>query len=225
MSDRESKLRAEIVAITRLAAEQGLMRSSDGNVSVRLDEERFLITPSGGYKLRTQPEDLLVIDWEGRVLKGQLGLRPSSEYRIHMEAYRQRPDIGAALHAHPPYAIALTLVNEPFPADLVPEAAVAVGKVPTVPYVRPGTDDLALSLREAIHDCNAVLLSHHGSLTVGRTLQDALITLERLEHVVRIFYLARAMGKVQPLSPEEAAYMWQTGAQLRDAAKAEPPPY
>jgi L-fuculose-phosphate aldolase len=187
------------------------MRSSNGNISVRLDESRFLITPSGGYKLLTQPEDLVIIDWEGNVLEGAPGLRPSSEYRIHIEAYRQRADIRAALHAHPPYAIALTLADIPFPADLVPEAAVALGQVPTIPYERPGTDTLAHSIHEAIRESNAVLLSHHGSLTVGATLQEALVTLERLEHVVHMFYIARTLGEVHPLPPDEAARLWEEG--------------
>jgi L-fuculose-phosphate aldolase len=191
------------------------MRSSNGNISVRLDASRFLITPSGGYKLFTQPEDLVIIDWDGEVLDGPPGARPSSEYRIHMEAYRQRPDIHAALHAHPPYAIALTLADIPFPADLVPEAAVTLGQVPTIPYERPGTNTLARSIREAIQASDAILLSHHGSLTVGATLQDALVTLERLEHVVQMFYIARTMGNVHPLPPDEAARLLKLGREHR----------
>ena len=176
-----------------------MIRSSDGNISTRLDNELFLITPSGMYKKRLKPEHLLIVNWEGDKLKGKRDLQPTSEILMHLEAYRQREDIRAVLHAHPPYSTALTIAGIPFPSDIIPEVLIALREVPTVPYATPGTLDLALSIREPIKTHNAILLKNHGSLTVGKTLEGALLALERMELAAQMYYLASNLGKVNPL--------------------------
>jgi len=211
----ENELRQEIIRVARIVADQGLIRSSDGNISIWLDEGRFLITPTGLHKMTMEPDDLIVVDWEGQVLEGRPGFRPTSETWMHLEVYRQRLDVGAVLHAHPPYSTALTIAEIPFPVDLIPEVLLTLGDVPTAPYATPGTEDLALSIRELIRENDTVLLSHHGSLTVGKTLEDALIALERVEHAARIFYLAKTLGTVKPLPPEEIARLREIGQRLR----------
>ena len=110
--------------MTRIVADQGLIRSSDGNISVRLDEDRFLVTPSGLYKMAMEMDDPIVVNHQGEVLAGKPGLKPTSEMQMHLEAYRQRPDIKAVLHAHPPYATALTITRLPFPTDFLPEVLI-----------------------------------------------------------------------------------------------------
>ncbi|MBU0703524.1 MAG: class II aldolase/adducin family protein [Chloroflexi bacterium] len=213
--DSESRLRQEIIRVARVVADQGLIRSSDGNISVWLDEGRFLITPTGLHKMTMEPDDLIVVDWEGRVIEGRPGLRPTSETWMHLEVYRQRLDVGAVLHAHPPFATALTIAEIPFPVDLIPEVLLTLGDIPTASYGTPGTEDLARSIRDLVREHNAVLLSHHGSLTVGKTLEDALIALERVEHAARIFYLAKTLGTVKPLPPEEIARLREIGQRMR----------
>ena len=207
----EYRLRQEIVRVTRIAADQGLIRSSDGNLSVRLDENRYLVTPSGLHKMSMEPDDPVVVDQHGEVLVGKPGLRPTTELPMHLEAYRQRPDILAVLHAHPPYATALTIAGLPFPTDFLPEVLIALGEVPTVPYATPGTAELADSIREQIRTHNSVLLSNHGSISVGRTLEETLIALERLEHAAYTFHLARALGEPQALSGRELAKLRAVG--------------
>lgn len=208
----EYRLRQEIIRVTRIVASQGLVRSSDGNISVRLDEERFLVTPSGLHKMSMGADDALVVDGEGRVLEGKDGLRPTSELNMHLEAYRQRPDIQAVLHAHPPYATALTIAGLPFPTDYMPEVLMALGPVPIAPYARPGTQALAESIREPIRSHNNILLSHHGSLSVGLTLAETLIALERLEAAAYTFHLARGLGQAVPLPTEELNILAKIGA-------------
>ena len=198
----EYQLRNEIVRVTRIVATQGLIRSSDGNISVRLDNDRFLVTPSGLYKMAMEPDDPIIVNQHGDVLINKPGLKPSSEIGMHLEAYRQRPDVNAVLHAHPPYATALTIAGLPFPTNLLPEVLIALGDVPTAPYATPGTRALADSIQMLICDHNAILLGHHGSITVGHTLEDALIGLERLEHAAYTFHLAKSLG--EPISlPED----------------------
>ncbi len=178
---RVREFRKEIVYTNRVCVENGLIRSSDGNISIRLDDEHFLVTPSGLYKRRLKPKQLLIVNSEGEVIKGKGTVKPSSELLMHLEAYRQREDIGAVLHAHPPYSTALTIAGIPFPTNIVPEVLALLGEVPIVSYAIPGTQDLALSISDPIKNHNAVLLSNHGSLTVGETLEEALINLERME--------------------------------------------
>lgn len=208
----ETQLREEIVRVTRIMAQQRLARSSDGNISVRLAEDRFLITPRSMYKMSLQPDDLVIVDAEGQMLEGREGKSPTSETAMHMEVYRQRPDVNAVLHAHPPYATALTVVGIPFPTEYLPEVLIALGPVPTAPYARPQTVALAESIRELIREHNNVLLSHHGSISVARTLEKALISLERIEHTAYTYFLTRSLGDPIPLPDEELAGLAEVGA-------------
>lgn len=211
----EYRLRKEIVRVTRIVANQGLIRSSDGNISVRLDDDRFLVTPSGLYKMAMEPDDPIIVDNRGMVMYGKPGLRPTSEVGMHLEAFRQRPDINAVLHAHPPYASALTIAGIPFPTDLLPEVLIALGDVPTAPYATPGTKALAESIQTLIKEHNTVLLSNHGSISVGITLEETLITLERLEHAAYTYHLARGLGNLHPLPDDELVNLRELGSKLR----------
>jgi len=195
----EYRMRQEIVRVTRILANQRLIRSSDGNISIRLEDDRFLVTPSGLYKMAMEPDDPIIVDFSGNVIIGKPGLKPSSELNMHLEAYRQRSDICAVLHAHPPFATALTIAGIPFPVEYLPEVLIALGEVPVAQYGTPGTPDLGNSIREFIKSHNSVLLSHHGSITVGQTLEEALIALERMEHAAYTFYLAHNLGDPIPL--------------------------
>jgi L-fuculose-phosphate aldolase len=211
----ESTLREEIIRVARLVAAQGLARSTDGNISVRLGPGRLLITPSGLYKMNMSPDDLVIVDDKGRLLEARDGRRPTAELALHLEAYRQRPDIGAVLHAHPPYTTALTLVGLPFPTDYMPEVMVLLGQVPTAPYARPLTPELAASISDLIQTHDNIVLSHHGTISVGRTLEQALIALERMEAVAHTYHLARALGEPIPLPPAELEALVDMGASIR----------
>ena len=211
----EYQLRQEIVRVTRIVANQGLIRSSDGNLSVRLDENHFMMTPSGLYKMAMEPDDPIVVNEKGEVLVGKMGLKPTSEINMHLEAFRQRPDVNAVLHAHPPYATALTIAGLPFPTDYLPEVLIALGEVPVAKYGTPGTPALAESIHELIKTHNAIILSHHGSITVGKSLEEALIALERLEHAAYTYYLAHNLSKPVPLPEKELAHLKDIGERIR----------
>ena len=219
MDQYKQQLCREIIRVLRIVTDQGLACSSDGNLSVRLGEDRFLITPSGLHKMSMGPDDLIVIDGKGQVIEAKPGLRPTSEVLMHLEAYRERPDINAVLHAHPPCATALTIAEIPFPMDLIPEALIGLGSVPTAPYGTPGTEELAHSIRGFLRESNSILLSHHGSLTVGRTLEDALIALERMEHTAHTYFLAKAAGEIHPLPDDEMVRLREIGRRLRENAE------
>jgi len=214
----ETKARDEIIRVMRIVTNQGLVRSSDGNISIRLDENRFLMTPSGLYKMTMEPDDLLIVDGQNQVLEGRAGLRPTSEALMHLEAYRQRADIMAALHAHPLYATALTIIGESFPLNIIPEVPIALGCVPVADYATPGTPEMAASICGPISRSNSILLSHHGSLTVGRSLEEALIALERMEHTARSYFVARSIGQIIPIPADEMERLQVIGRRVRGEA-------
>ena len=201
----EEEAKAQIVEVGRWLYAQGLAISSDGNLSVRLGE-RVWITPSGLCKGRVAGEELVCVDLAGRLLQaGRGGLRPSSETPMHLEVYRQRPDVAAVVHAHPPYATALTIAGIPLHRDVLPEIVLTVGEVPVTRLARPASEDDALAIRELIVRHNAILLPHHGSLTVGATLHEAFLTLERVEHAARVIFLAQLLGRVNHLPADLVA--------------------
>jgi len=200
---REQRFREALVEIGARLDARGLISATDGNFSVRLDARRILITPRGRNKGRLRPEDMVVMDIEGRVVRaGRGGAGPSSEWPMHLEAYRQRPDIAAVLHAHPPFAVALTVAGVPFPSEILPEIVMTVGEVPTARLAVPSSEDDARAIREWIRDHDAVLLPHHGVVTVGRTLEEAWEILERVEYAAKVYLLSRVLGDAQPLPPE-----------------------
>jgi L-fuculose-phosphate aldolase len=180
---------------------RGLVASTSGNLSGRLEVDRILITPAGFSKGRLRTSDLLVTDLEGRPLRPARAV-PSTELPMHLEVYRRRPDVGAVIHAHPPYATALTVAGISFPDDVLPEVLLTLGEVPTTRLARPSSDDDARAIEELIGDHDALLLDRHGTLTVGRTIEQAMLVLEQIEHVARVFWLATALGRVERLPSE-----------------------
>jgi L-fuculose-phosphate aldolase len=200
----ERDLRFAIVEAGRLCYAQGLMPANNGNISARMGEDRIVITPSTLCKGRLELDDLLVIDMDGNLLKAdpRKNRRVSSETPMHLEAYRQRPDIRAVIHAHPAHATALTVTGIPFPEDVLPELLEGLGSVPTTGFATPSTDENAAAIREHIIGHDAVLIRNHGALTVGRDLEEALINLERVEHVARVLVMAFGLGEINRLPPE-----------------------
>ena len=193
-------LRRDIVAVCQRLYQRGFIAGTEGNVSALEGPDRLWITPSGYHKGLLQPADLLLIDLHGQVLFGDG--RPSSETPMHLALYRCRPDIRAVVHAHPPLATALTVAGYHLEPPLLPEAVVALGEVPTIPYQMPTTWQFANDVGAAMRQAEAALLENHGSVAVGASLQAAFNKMEIVERAAQILYLAKLLGRVQPLSPE-----------------------
>jgi L-fuculose-phosphate aldolase len=202
----EHELREEMIRIGRLMWERGYVAATDGNLSARLAGDRILVTGSGLCKGFLVADDLLVIRANGDLVSHAAAWgrdqQPSSEISMHLEVYRQRPDVSAVIHAHPPLATAFSIAGVSLARCVIPEVIVALGAIPTAGYATPGTDEVPASIREAIQDYDAILLAHHGSLTVGSTLWEAYLRLEKVEHTAQITLAAQQLGRVRTLTPE-----------------------
>ncbi len=201
----ESELRLAIVECGRIAYERHLMTSNDGNISARMENGHVLITPSGISKGRLQTEDMLVVDLDGHVISSRPDRKPSSETPMHIEVYKHREDVRAVVHAHPIYATTLTVAGLEFPVDMLPEVLLTLGDVPITDYATPSSHEDAEVIRPFIKDHNAILLCQHGSLTYGKNLEEALIHLERIEHVSEIYWRAKMLGNVKRVPSEAQA--------------------
>ena len=198
-----------IVQVCLWMYQKGFIASSEGNVSVRLAPDRLLVTPRGVHKGFLRPEHLVITDLEGHRVSGEF--LPSSEISLHIAVYHERQDVQAVVHAHPTTAVACTLAGVSLAESIIPEVITALGTIPTVPYMTPGTPELGLTIRPAIRQFDAIMLARHGSVTVGADLQEAYSKLEMLEHAAQILYLARLLGPITPLPQEEVTRLLLAG--------------
>jgi L-fuculose-phosphate aldolase len=202
----EASARQEIVRVCHLMWEKGYVAATDGNVSMRLGD-RILTTPSGLSKGMLDPEQLVLTDLDGKALPAWQqtckGLMPSSELRIHCEAYRRRPDIGAVVHAHPPVALAFSIAGVSLAGCVLPEVVLTLGAIPTTRYATPTSAEGPEVIRDLIGKFDALILDRHGTVTVGKDPLDAYFKLEKIEHSATVTLAARQLGEVRTLPPEE----------------------
>jgi L-fuculose-phosphate aldolase len=194
-------MKKAVVEIGRRLYNRGMIAGTEGNISVRLEDNRIIITPSGLAKDRLSPEDIVIVDNNGKHLEG--GKKASSELLMHLFIYKSRPEITACIHSHPPYATAFAVAGVPLAEDILPEVALFVGNIPLTYYAPPGTDAVPKSLEPHIETSNAFLLRNHGLLTIGRTLEEAFNRHETVEHYARIVLLARRLGSVEAIPSED----------------------
>ncbi len=206
------QLKQDIVCICRMLHRKNYLAATDGNVSVRL-KDRLLITPNGVNKGIMEAEQILTVDLSGRVLEG--AGKPSSEIRMHLLAYELRPDVSAVVHAHLPYATGCTLAGIDLLEPILPEVVITLGGIPTAPYATPGTIEVPEAIREFIREYDAILLSRHGAMTVGRDVVDAYNKMEKLEHTARVVLAARLQGPLEPLPEAEAEKLRRLGEKYK----------
>ncbi len=190
-----------IVRIGKMMYNRQFIAGTDGNISVRLDDDRILITPAGYRKGEMTVEDLVVIDYDGKKISG--ANQPSSEMGMHIRLYQDRSDISACVHAHPPYATSFAVTNQSLNEPVLPEIELFVGPVAMTSYSPPGTDAVADELHKYSADHNAFLLKNHGLVTVGKDINQAFNRLETVEQLARIIWLAKQIGTVDSLDQKE----------------------
>ncbi len=207
LTQDEIRLRKQICKIGRLMRKYGYIDGGSGNISVRLGPNRILITPSGPAKGFMKPDQLIVIDMDGKKVapatEANRDLKPSSETEMHLEVYRLREDVNGTVHAHPPTAVALTIAGISLQQCIVPEVIMLMGVIPTTPYATPSSVEDRDAIRDVIQQHDAIMLSHHGSLTVAPDVWTAYLRLETLEHYAKILYKTCLLGGPRPLTPDQ----------------------
>ncbi len=202
------RISKEIVLICERLHERNLLAAADGNISYRISENEILITPSGIAKAFMEPDEMAVMNLEGKALIGN----PSSEKLLHLEIYKNCPDAKAVVHAHPPTAIAWSIAQPKLtrlPSECLSEVILAAGEIPFVPYARPGTDQMAATLKPFLPKHKALILRNHGAVTWGQNLDEAYRGMERIEHSALILQKAHLLGGLHPLPTVEIEYLYE----------------
>ncbi|MCO4768436.1 MAG: class II aldolase/adducin family protein [Deltaproteobacteria bacterium] len=205
----EARLREELIRFSRLCYERRLLVAMDGNLSVRLSDELVLCTKAGCHKGFLTDADLVVVDMDGRKVRGAGS--PTSEMAMHLAAYRTRPDIEAVVHAHPPMCVAFTVAGVSMARCVLPEVVLTLGSIPTLPYETTGTSELADLVGTSFANHDAVMMDRHGAVCAGTSLLDAFCKLETMEHTAQIMKWARDLGAMQTLDPAEAVKLRSMG--------------
>jgi L-fuculose-phosphate aldolase len=197
----ESQLRADIVEVGRRLYARGYTASNDGNISVRVDDRRLLVTPANVCKGFMNEQMMVITDLDGKKLAGDRN--PSSEIQMHLEVYRQRPEIQAVVHAHPPVATAFAVAGIPLDRAVLAEVVTTLGSVPIAEYATPSTKELPEAVRKYVKAHDGMLLANHGALTLGTDVFAAYYKMETIEHFANISFVARMLGGERLLSREE----------------------
>src|SRR5687767_5496402 len=197
----DAQLRADIVEIGRRLYARGYTASNDGNISLRLDDQRLLMTPKSVCKGFMTPEMMCITDLDGKKLAGERD--PSSEMQMHLEVYRQRSDVNAVVHAHPPMATGFAVAGIPLDRAVLAEVVTTLGSVPIAEYATPSTNELPEAVRKYVKAHDGMLLANHGALTLGADLFSAYYKMETIEHFAKISFVARTLGGERLLSREE----------------------
>ncbi len=216
----ETRLRRDLVEVCRRLHDRRLIGAGEGNVSCRLGKDRLLVTPSGVGKGFLRPADLVVVDADGKRVRGRG--RPSTELRMHLAAYAARPDAGAVVHAHPLTAVAFTVAGVPPPNDLLPEAVLVLGRIAVAGFATPGTDEVPRSLAPFWEGHDVILLERHGALALGRDLLQAFDRMETLERVCEVAARARLLGGCDPLSEAAVRKVLAAGQALATVTSPTP---
>jgi L-fuculose-phosphate aldolase len=210
-----------IIEIGKLLYERSYVVSSDGNVSIRLSEDRVLATPTMTCKGRMNEDDLAVTDMEGKPVSDK---RASSELAMHLLIYKTRPDVKAVCHAHPPHGTAFAVAGLAIDKPILSEVILTLGCVPLTGYGTPSTDELTDAMKPYVAHHNALLMANHGAVAYGDDLWQAFDRLETLEHTARIAILAKALGGANDLPPaaiEKLINIREKAGYLRENARCQ----
>jgi L-fuculose-phosphate aldolase len=194
----EHKLKEQICEIGRRIYAKGFAAANDGNITIRLNEREVLCTPTMVSKGYLKPEDICKVDYDGKQLAGTR--KRTSEVLLHLVVYKERPEINAVVHCHPPHATAFAVAQEPIPKCVLPEVEVFLGEVPMAVYETPGNQKFAETILPFVRDCNTIILANHGTLTFGPTLENAYFNTEIIDAYCNILILARQLGRVNYFS-------------------------
>src|SRR5687767_3896951 len=197
----EEQARADIVEVGRRLWERGYVASNDGNISVRLDDHRLITTPKNVSKGFMTPDMMVVTDLDGKKISGERD--PSSELKMHLEVYRNRPDARAVVHAHPPTATGFAVAGIALDRAVLAEVITTLGSIPIAEYATPSTEELPAAVRKYVKAHDGLLLANHGALALAGDVMSAYYRMETIEHFAKISLVARTLGRENVLSRDE----------------------
>ena len=190
----EYEIKKQICDIGRRIYNRNMVAANDGNISVKLNDNEFLCTPTGVSKGFMTPEFICKVDAKGNVIQANPGFKPSSEIKMHMRVYEKRPDVGSVVHAHPIYATSFAIAGIPLTQPIMPEAVIALGCVPIAEYGTPSTMEIPDNLEKYLPYFDAVLLENHGALTWSTDLNAAYMKMESVEFYAQLLYQSKLLG-------------------------------
>ena len=208
----EYEIKKQICAIGKRIYDKGMVASNDGNISVKLNDNEFLCTPTGVSKGFMTPEFICKVDKDGNVLQANAGYKPSSEIKMHMRVYKERPDVGAVVHAHPMYATGFAIAGIPLSQPIMPEAVLALGCVPIAEYGTPSTEEIPDAVSKYLQSFDAVLLENHGALAFSDNLLNAYHKMESVEFYAQLLYISKQLGGPQELSEAQVKRLYSMRA-------------
>ncbi len=222
MVKTEREYRDDIVQIGRLVFQKGWVAANDGNISIRLDAERILATPTGTCKGMMTADELIVLDRRGNKISGS---KPgTTEIAMHLKIYEMRPEVRAVVHAHPPVATGFATAGRSLSDALLPEVIISLGCVPLAAYGLPGTPALTDPMVPLIPKFDALLMANHGAVCYGEDVFQAYFRMETMEHFARIALVAELLGGAKLLPRTEVDKLLDSrsryGVKSRNAGEA-----
>lgn len=210
----EYEIKKQICDIGKRIYDRGMVASNDGNISVKISENEFLCTPTGVSKGFMTPDYICKVDRDGKVLQANGNFKPSSEIKMHMRVYKERPDVNSVVHAHPVYATSFAIAGIPLTQPIMPEAVIALGCVPIAKYGTPSTEEIPDAVSEHLQYFDAVLLENHGALAFSDSLLSAYHKMESVEFYAKLLFLARQLGGPKELSSQQVERLYEIRRQF-----------
>lgn len=205
----EYEIKKQICDIGKRIYDKGMVASNDGNISVKISDNEFLCTPTGVSKGFMTPEYICKVDADGKVISANAGFRPSSEIKMHMRVYKQRPDVKSVVHAHPLYATSFAIAGIPLTAPIMPEAVISLGCVPIADYGTPSTEEIPDAVEKYLQHFDAVLLANHGALSFSDSLLSAYHKMESVEFYAQLLYQSKMLGGPKELSKDQVKRLYE----------------
>ena len=210
----EFEIKKQICEIGKRIYDKGMVASNDGNISVKLNDNEFLCTPTGVSKGFMTPDYICKVDRDGKVIQANAGFKPSSEIKMHMRVYKERPDVNAVVHAHPMYATGFAIAGIPLTQPIMPEAVIALGCVPIAEYGTPSTEEIPDAVSKYLQSFDAVLLENHGALTFSDSLLSAYHKMESVEFYAKLLYISKQLGGPKELSDSQVQRLYEIRRQF-----------
>ena len=210
----EFEIKKQICDIGKRIYDRGMVAANDGNISVKISENEFLCTPTGVSKGFMTPEYICKVDRDGKVIQANPGFKPSSEIKMHMRVYKERPDVNAVVHAHPMYATGFAIAGIPLTQPIMPEAVIALGCVPIAKYGTPSTEEIPDAVSEHLQYFDAVLLENHGALSFSDSLLNAYHKMESVEFYAKLLYISNQLGGPKELSEAQVQRLYEIRRQF-----------